>query len=157
LELSDDEDEMAFQEELFQHMDHPQSSDQPHKNLNYEVRGESQRNHQSLPHDTSTPNQDEVSVSNHFDSSLEHVQKSNCSSQLWRNQAEGMGLQRFQDGKTEPKNEHCSPFESFANQPVQSDCRPSSEKCTVSVFSKNCAQRGASSHHLSPNKKAADA
>ena len=167
LELSDDEDEMAFQEELFQHMDHPQSSDQPHKNLNYEFRGESQRNHQSLPHDTSSLQRNpafaptQSSVSNHFEhnSPLEPLQKSNYNSQLWRNQADNIGLQWFEDGKKEPINENRNPFESFTYKPMRSDFqkdRQSSEKSpvSVSVFSKTCEQRGASAYHL---KKSFDA
>ena len=169
MEMSDDGDDVAFQEELFKYMDHPQSSDPTLKRLNYEFREESQWNRRS-PQDASMPQRNSVlaprqgnpNVSHHFqqNSSLEHHQQCNYNdvAQLRHDKAANVGQQWIEDGKQEPMNENRNPFESFAYKPLRSDFHKlsdlqSSNKSPVSIFSKTCEQRSA---NLSPKQMSFD-
>jgi hypothetical protein len=129
-ELTDDEDELVFQEELFNQMDHPESTEQ--KWLLAEEREKSQQIGQRRAVESgktqgnSAPvvNQGMPDLSNFQQiSSFSHQESNSINYNHWprRDQATRQGYQSTQNVQHESIYEDRNPFANFAYKPVQKE------------------------------------
>jgi len=136
-ELTDEENESAFQEELFKQMDHPQSTEKHHQQHYSEVGEGTQRSHESSIKEfgmmrtkfMNEQNQGKPMASNRFRQDLSvpivspksQQKKSTAILQTLHNKATKTGRQIIQDELQETTQEFRNPFANFAYKHMQSD------------------------------------